>query len=69
MLVAQHQEPRAGTEPPNLSALSVPGFGAQFGANLRRNFTTYNRAPGKSYCACVCVGVWVCVGGGGEGGG
>jgi hypothetical protein len=46
-VIGQHQEPKEGAGPIQYSELNVSGFKEQLWVCLRRNFTIYNRAPGK----------------------
>lgn len=43
--IAKHEVPKPGAAPPQYSEMHTSSFGAQLAANLRRDFTVYNRAP------------------------
>lgn len=45
-VIAGHEQPKEGASPVRYEELLPTGFMGQLGANLRRNFTIYNRAPG-----------------------
>lgn len=43
--IAKHEVPKPGAAPLQYSEMHTSSFGAQLVANLRRDFTVYNRAP------------------------
>lgn len=57
--IAKHEVPKPGAAPLQYSEMHTSSFGAQLVANLRRDFTVYNRAPGETSVRLALQALWL----------